>query len=185
MTIDIIWEAEPMNIGLSTKDILQVAENVEQREMEFYMRASKQLKDADLQGLCWKLAAWNLRHKKIWERKRQRMGRHRQEAASESVFSHPGAMAGLTWFGLRASLDKRARMWTSREYLLWETRQRVNDLMTFYEGLKGFVADMDAFRMVDRILKEEHRHFAYIERLLLQNADVNDACQRAQKTASI
>ncbi|MCF7974938.1 MAG: hypothetical protein K9N55_14050, partial [Phycisphaerae bacterium] len=63
-----------MDIGLSSQDILQVAENVEQREIEFYMGASRQLEDQDLKGLCWKLAAWNLRHKKIWERKRRHLG---------------------------------------------------------------------------------------------------------------
>ena len=55
-----------MNIGLTTLDILQVAENVEQREIEFYMGASEQLSDPDLKGLCWRLTAWSLRHKKIW-----------------------------------------------------------------------------------------------------------------------
>ncbi len=55
---------------------------------------------------------------------------------------------------------------------LWEARQRANDLITFYGGLKGFVRDQSALRMVDRILREEVRHFCYIERLLRSVADI-------------
>jgi len=160
-----------MDIEFSSQDILQVAENVEQREIEFYLGASRQLEDQDLKGLCWKLAAWNLRHKKIWERKRKDLGPNLREDTQDHVFSHPGAMAGLTWFGLRASSVKRAKAWTCREYLLWEARQRANDLMTFYAGLKGFVTDLDALKTVDRIIREEVRHFAYIERLLQMAPD--------------
>lgn len=160
-----------MDIVFRTPDILEVAENVEQREIDFYSRASRRLHDQDLKALCWKLASWSLRHKKIWERKRETLGTDGPEAQEEGVFSHPGAMAGLTWFGLRAYSDKRAENWTCRKYLLWEARQRVNDLITFYEGLKGFVRDLNALKMVDRVIKEEVRHFAYIERLLLMASD--------------
>jgi rubrerythrin len=155
-----------MEIGLSAQDILQVAQNVEQREIEFYIKASRQLENEDLKGLCWKLAAWNLRHKKIWERKHKALGPDPYTGTEDSDFSHTGAMAGLTWFGLRASAGPRTKAWTCREYLLWEARQRANDLITFYEGLKGFVADPHALNVVDRILTAEGRHFAYIERLL-------------------
>lgn len=155
-----------MDMRFSAQDILQVAENVEQREMDFYLRASRQLNDSLLKGLCHKLAAWNLRHKKIWERKRAGLGPDMYTDEDSNIFSHPGAMAGLTWFGLRSSSDQRAQNWTCREYLLWEARQRANDLMTFYEGLKGFVRDTQALMMIDRIISEEVRHFSYIERLL-------------------
>ena len=168
-----------MDIVFRTQDILEVAENVEQREIDFYSRASRRLHDQDLKALCWKLASWSLRHKKIWERKRKTLGTERPRGLEDSVFSHPGAMAGLTWFGLRACSDRRAENWTCGEYLLWEARQRVNDLMTFYEGLKGFVTDVDACRMVDRIIKEEVRHFAHIERLLRTVVDPEKQGHRA------
>jgi rubrerythrin len=166
-----------MDIGFSSQDILQVAENVEQREIEFYIRASRQLENPDLKGLCWKLAAWSLRHKKIWERKRKGLGQDPYANTEDNAFSHPGAMAGLTWFGLRASSDKRAKAWTCREYLLWEARQRANDLITFYEGMKGFTQDLNALKMVDRIIKEETRHFGYIERLLRAAPDSKQYAQ--------
>jgi rubrerythrin len=155
-----------MDMRFSTQDTLQVAENVEQREIDFYLRASHGLEDQELKRLCGKLACWSLRHKKIWERKRQGLGPDQYATVEETVFSHPGAMAGLTWFGLRASSDARIKNWTCPNILLWEARQRANDLITFYEGLKGFVRDKQALMMVDRILRQEVRHFSYIERLL-------------------
>ena len=161
-----------MNIRLSTQDILQVAENVEQREIVFYLRASKHLEDQDLKNLCWKLAAWSLGHKKKWESKRKSLGPDMSATTQEDVFSHPGAMAGLTWFGLQASSDTNARAWICREYLLREAKRKVNDLMTFYEGLKGFVTDLNALKMVDHIISEEVRHSEYIGRLLPMAPDL-------------
>lgn len=155
-----------MDMRFSTHDILQVAENVEQREIDFYLRAANRLDDQEFKDLCVRLAAWSLRQKKAWERHREALGPDQHANSEENIFSHPGAMAGLTWFGLRASSDQRAEKWTCREYLLWEARQRANDLLTFYEGLKGFVRDTDAFMMIDSIISKEEQHFEYIERLL-------------------
>lgn len=160
-----------MDTIFNAQDILQIAENVEQREIDFYSRASRQLEDQDLNALCWKLAGWSLQHKKLWEQKRRHLGAQGPEAEEDGIFSHPGAMAGLTWFGLRTGSFKRAESWTCREYLLWEARQRVNDLITFYQGLKGFTEDPDALEMVDGIIDEESEHFAYVERLLRTTSD--------------
>ena len=153
-----------MDVELNARDVLHVAENVEQREIDFYVRASIHLRDPALKALCGRLSRWSFRHRKIWQQMRDKMGP--SVVSGDNVFSHPGAMAGLTWFGLRRSSDRRAQAWTCPETLLWEARQRVNDLITFYRGLKGFAQAGDGWVMLDRIIKQETRHFDYIERLL-------------------
>jgi hypothetical protein len=84
-------------------------------------------------------------------------------------------------FGLRYQFKPAVVLFICQDYLLREVRQRVNDLMAFYEGLKGFVTDLSALNMVDRIIAEEVQHFEYIERLLLMASDLSkDVPQRVR-----
>lgn len=156
-----------MDMRFSTTHILQIAESVEQREIDYYARAAQHIEAEELRDVCRQLAGWSLRHKRAWAQRRQRIAPD-TETSQACLLPDPAAMAGLTWFGLRVVPDKRFKSWTCRETVLWEAMQRAKDLVTFYEGLKGFAGDAEALLMIDRILNEEDRHLQYIQWLMNQ-----------------
>lgn len=157
-----------MEMRFSTAHILQIAESVEQREVDYYVRAAKHLETEELREVCRQLAGWNVRHKMAWSQKRQRFYTE-CESLEACPLPEASAMAGLTWFGIRVVPDKKFKSWTRRETVLWEATQRARDLVTFYEGLKGFAGSTEALMMIDRIISEEGRHLEFIEWLLHQS----------------
>jgi rubrerythrin len=154
-----------MDMRFNTAHVLQIAEGVEQREIDYYVRAADHLEVDELREVCGQLAGWSLRHKMAWAQKRRRFYAN-CESLDQCPLPEASAMAGLTWFGIRVVPEKKFKSWTRRESVLWEAMQRARDLTTFYEGLKGFAGDREAMLMIDRIISEEARHLEFIEWLL-------------------
>jgi rubrerythrin len=144
-------------MAFSTTDILRIAECVEGRVADFYRRMANRASCDSVHDLCLSLAEQNGRHARYWHRTRLGLcSPSRPYAAgkndAEDVFQ-PESMAGLTWLGNPSGEEERFAGRESPERLLRDAQRRIRVLVTFYEGLKGFVMDEAALAMVHRLVR--------------------------------
>ena len=124
-----------MEIRFGINEILKIAEGVEQREIDFYQSAIKLLDDQCLQEVCRRIMSWNILHKGFWEQKRESLLKEGDSRAydlsDKTMLSEPGAMAGLTWYGIHFNVPCVVKNWMSEERILEEALRHVKDLVIF------------------------------------------------------
>jgi len=153
-------------MGLETKfnafEILQIAEKIERKNTEFYVKAAELFDDSERRDICLKLANWPSKHEKIWARMRKRLSDKTGEFGhfdpDNYVLSHPQVMAGLTWFAAKPGSATKLTSHHNKEEILKDAVRRANETIIFYHGLKDFASDPAGQDIIDKLIKEENRY---------------------------
>ena len=151
-------------------DILRIAECVEERIADFYRRTALRVACRSTRDLCLSIAEQNERHARYWYRTRLGLCCPNRPYTTgkndvEAVFQ-PESMVGLTWLGDRSHQGERITGDETPRQLLRDAQRRIRAVVTFYEGLKGFVLDEAALAMAQRLVRMSKQQGLAINRLL-------------------
>jgi rubrerythrin len=159
-----------MDTQFNVFEVLQIAEEIERKAAQFFVRAATRSADVERRNLYYSLAAWRDKHRRAWARIRreysERTGEFGVFDPDDYVLSNPQVMAGLTSFGTNPSPSGRSGGHGSRAQILHDAIQRTEGVIVFYQGLKAFAGDPDSRMMIDNMIAEEGRHVRLLTRSL-------------------
>lgn len=150
-----------MDTQYSDFEILQIAEQVENRGAHFYVSAAEQFPDTTIKNMLYRIAEWKARQQKIWARMRQKFSERTGEFGiydpDNYMQSNPQVLAGLTWMGT----GLKNRRLTGKESLLEvlkDCMQRENAVITFYQGLQDFARDPATLQTINDLVSQENKY---------------------------
>lgn len=150
-----------MDTKFSVFEVLKIAEKVENRAANFYVRAAGLFEDTAIKDLYYRFAEWKAQQQKAWARMRQEFSERTGEFGTYDpdnfVQSNPQVMAGLTWMGE----GHKSRHLTGKESkldVLKDCIHRENAVITFYQGLKDFARDQGTCDTVDKLMAQENKY---------------------------
>jgi rubrerythrin len=157
---------------LSVFDVLQIAIQVEENGVEFYLRAANAFTDPALVGLLKKLARWEKKHIEQFTEMRGRIaeqaGNEHQGQPIKTEIPMPEMMAGLAVFGIHPNPSHALQGNETQERVLGIAVRKEKDAVVFYTGLKDFVSGLDKAQ-IDEIIAEEMEHVCILQRALLSD----------------
>ena len=150
-----------MDTKFSVFDVLQIAEKVENRAANFYVKAAGLFVDEAVKDLYYRFAEWKAKQQKAWAQMRREFSEQTGEFGTYDpdnfVQSNPQVMAGLTWMGA----GQKSRHLTGKESkrdVLKDCINRENAVITFYQGLKDFARDQATYDTVDKLVAQENKY---------------------------
>jgi rubrerythrin len=159
-----------MDTQFNAFEILQIAEEVENKAAQFYRHAAERFADEDRRGLCSSLADWRAEHRDAWRCLRRRCSERTGEFGcfdpNNYVLSNPQTMAGLTGFGTARNGHSRITGAETKEQILQDAIRRSQGIAIFYHGLKDFARGPDSRMMIDNVLSEEDRQIRLLTNTL-------------------
>lgn len=159
-----------MDACFNVFEVLRIAEEVEHKAAEFYLRAAEQFPDRERRTIYYNLASWRAKHQQAWVRIRQeysdRTGEFGVFNPDDYVMSNPQVMAGLTSFGTEAGPLGHLSGHETRAQVVQDAIRRSEGVVIFYGGLKEFACDPASQGMIDNMIAEETRHIRLLNRLL-------------------
>ena len=150
-----------METKFNVFEVLQIAEQIEHKGARFYLKTAELFGDPALREIYYDLANWKAKHEKLWARTKKRISEKTGVFGTfdpdNYVLSNPEVMAGLTSFGSGRPAPSRLTGHETRQQILHDAIRRANEVIIFYEGLKGFAPDPETQDVIDRIVAEEQR----------------------------
>ena len=157
--------------------IWQIAEQLEYDSSKYYLESAELCDIPRLRRMCYELACWKVRHAKQYAKIKVQTNKEMNSPHlgmnNDYLDSHPRAMAGLV--GL---IDRQRRNWKPAKHynekkMLDVALARAKDTAAFYQGFKGFAADANSNKAIDRILNTQ-RHFISLLTRLEKHARKSD-----------
>lgn len=156
-----------METKFNVFEVLEIAEQVEHKGARFYLKAAELFSDSDLRDIYYRLANWKAKHEQIWARMKKRFADKTGEFGTfdpdNYVLSNPEVMAGLTWFGTRHGAPGGLTGKETKDQILRDAVRRANEVIIFYQGLKGFARDPATEDVLDKIVREEALQIKLLE----------------------
>ena len=143
-------------------EVFNIAEAIERDGAEFYRAAASSFSIGDINAFFFKLADWELKHEEVFASMRSRL----EETQPTIKVTDPEkcrAMAALSEFAITSGTPKELTASVTIHNVLQMALKKEKDSVTFYTGLKDFVADKTAVEQIDDIIAEEHRHIELIK----------------------
>ena len=151
-----------METKFSVFEILEIAEQVEERGAQFYAKAADLFDLQAIRDIYYQLAEKKVKQRKIWTQMRKDFSEKTGEFGvfdpDNYVLSNPEVMAGLTWFGTKGGATKRLTGKETQEEILKDAIHRENAVITFYQGLKDFARDPASTETLDNIISAANRY---------------------------
>lgn len=138
-------------------EVFTIAEQIERDGAAFYRKAAEKFTRPDICELFGQLAEWEVEH----ERTFADMRAYCQRVNPSAAVSDPEqckAMAALSTFTIKSAAACSLADSMSLDDVLRITLQKERDSITFYTGLKGFVAEQTAAAKIDDIIGQELQH---------------------------
>jgi rubrerythrin len=155
-----------METKFSVFEILEIAEQVEERGAQFYVKAADLFEPENIRDFYYQLAEKKVKQRKIWTQMRKDFSEKTGEFGvfdpDNYVLSNPEVMAGLTWFGTKGSGTKRLTGQETMEEILKDAIRRENAVITFYQGLKDFARDPSSTETLDEIISTANRYVLHL-----------------------
>ena len=150
-----------MDTKFSVFEILEIAEQVDKRGAQFYVKAADLFPGQPLQSFYCNLAETKVKQQKMWVQMRhdfsEKTGEFGVFDPDNYVLSHPEVMAGLTGVGDRGNSKKHLTGQETQEDVVKDAIHRENAVITFFHGLKDFARDMASIDTVEKIIQVENR----------------------------
>ena len=158
-----------MDTKFSVFEILEIAEQVDKRGAQFYVKTADLFSSQTLQSFYYDLAETKVKQQKMWAKMRKEFSERTGEFGvfdpDNYVLSHPEVMAGLTGVGGRGNSKKHLTGEETEQDVVKDTIHRENAVITFFQGLKDFARDPASIDTVDKIIKIENQQvLALIDR---------------------
>ncbi|MHC4121411.1 MAG: ferritin-like domain-containing protein [Planctomycetota bacterium] len=153
-------------------EILQIAERIERKGVQFYLKTAELFDDPEVRDTCYKLAGWKARHEKLLAQRRKRFSEKTGEFGTfdpdNYVLSNPRVMAGLAVFATEPGSLKGPLRVEDRPQIFKDAIRRAKEAVVFYRGLKDFTRDPACKDTLDAIIKEEVQHIRLLTEELEQ-----------------
>jgi len=150
-----------MDTKFSVFEILEIAEQVDKRGAQFYVKTADLFQDQYLQDFYYSLAETKVKQQKMWAKMRKEFSEKTGEFGvfdpDNYVLSHPKVMAGLTWVGNHGNTRKHLTGKETEEDIVRDTIHRENAVITFFQGLKDFARDPASIDTVEKIIQLENQ----------------------------
>ena len=157
-----------MTFQFNADEIIQMAEQIERNGASFYRKTADFVKDDKVAKLLLDLAVWEEGHERTFANIRaELMDPERQPIAfdpDQETSMYLRAMADGHVFDIRLEpADKLTGSESAKEILRMAIGQE-KDSIVFYTGLKEMISQAAGKKQIDRIIKEEMSHIAYLNR---------------------
>ena len=157
-----------MTFQFNADEIIQMAEQIERNGVRFYRKAAEVVKDEKVAKLLLDLAVWEEGHERTFANIRaDLMDPERQPIAfdpDQETSMYLRAMADGHVFDVRHEpADKLTGSESAKEILRMAIGQE-KDSIVFYTGLKEMISQAAGKQQIDRIIKEEMSHIAFLNR---------------------
>jgi len=150
-------------IGFQLDDVLDQAIQMENNGAEFYELAASSAAKTAPRLLLKGLAAMEREHKAAFMAMKKRLSGGADTQADEDVSSFLAAwLKGEVSESDTKAASEVARSGTFAD-VLGVAVQMEKDSVAFYSGLRRYIADDEAEKVLDRIIKEELRHVADLD----------------------
>lgn len=150
-----------MDTKFSVFEILEIAEQVDKRGAQFYVKTADLFANSGLREFYHDLAETKVKQQKLWAKMRHEFSEKTGEFGvfdpDNYVLSHPEVMAGLTWAGDRGNSRKHLTGKETKEDVVKDAIHRENAVITFFQGLKDFARDPASIDTVDKIIQVENQ----------------------------
>ena len=143
-------------------EVFKIAEEIERDATEFYRIAASKFQIGDINAFFFKLADWELKHEEVFASMRSRL----EETQPTIKVTDPEkcrAMAALSEFAIKSGIPKELTASMTVRNAMQIALEKEKNSVTFYIGLKDFVADRAAIEKIDDIIAEERRHIELIK----------------------
>jgi hypothetical protein len=151
-----------METEFNADQIFQIAGKIQQNGAEFYQKMAKRFCDSGRRRLCSELANWRAERAKALEEERKRFrekyGLPVTYGYGDYIASHPSEMADLAVFSHDQYHSKTLSGQENREEILKDAIGRGEEVIVFFQGLKGFAQDAFAKMTLDKIIEEENNY---------------------------
>ena len=148
-----------METKFNVFEVLQIAEQIEHKGARFYLKTAELFGDPSLREIYYDLANWKAKHEKLWARMKKRIAEKTGVFGTfdpdNYVLSNPEVMAGLTSFGTGRPALGHLTGHENRRQILRDAVRRANEVIIFYQGLKGFAPDPETQNVIDKVIAEE------------------------------
>ena len=138
-------------------EVFTIAEQIERDGGAFYRKAAEKFTRPDIRELFGQLAGWELEHERTFADMRTGFQRD-NPSATVSDPEQCKAMAALSEFTIKSLSPQGLADSMSLNDVLRIAVQKERDSITFYIGLKGFVAEPVAVARIDDIIGQELQH---------------------------
>jgi rubrerythrin len=157
-----------MEPEFDSRDVLDVAAEIERRRVQFYLRMHDRFRRSETQAMCLKLSAWRA------ERREHLVAERKKALGGTTGFSipfprrrkssNPRMMAGLAFFAMQPGFAPKLSVWESPKGILRDAVRRTERSLIFYEGLRGFAQDAAARDTINKLISEEKDDLASLSR---------------------
>jgi rubrerythrin len=151
-------------------EVLEIAEQVDHKGAKFYLKTAERFADPHVRDLYYRLAGWKAKHEKMWAQMRKRFSEKTGEFGTfdpdNYVLSNPQVMAGLAWSGAKHDAIGELTGKETKKQVIMDAIRRSQEVVTFYQGLKGFARDPAGKGVIDRMLRQENRQIRLLQQEL-------------------
>ena len=151
------------------RDIFTIAMKIEENGQAFYAAMAQQHDNLEIRGLFVFLAEEEGRHRKTFERMRDKLSQHPTvENAPTEYFDYLQAFVDSSIFRQELSQEEQAALQAfpaAIEYAIG----READSILYYHEIKGFVPSSEQ-PIIEQIIHEERRHYLKLTALAKQLA---------------
>ncbi|NIP28043.1 MAG: hypothetical protein GWN94_24790 [Phycisphaerae bacterium] len=155
-----------MATEFNADQVFQIAVRIQENGAEFYEEMAKRFRETGRRGLCSELGSWRAERAKTLaeeeKRFREKYGLPVPSGRDDYIMSHPSEMADLAVFSHDQYHSKALTGKESWEEILKDAIGRSEEVIVFFQGLKGFAQDAFTKKNLDKILEEENN---YIKKL--------------------
>lgn len=160
-----------MTIALNAVEVLEIAEQIERNGANFYRKAAELFNDSGIRNVFLELADWEKQHEQIFtEMKKELVSSISQSEKSklDKKELDPKVMACLAVFGTVSDPLHRLKSIETVTDALKTSIEKEKESITFYEGLKEFIAGVEDRNKVEDIINEELHHIKILNQSLKQ-----------------
>ena len=160
-----------MNINFNSDEVFEIAEQVERNGAKFYIDASKKKENKKYSQLLQKLSAMEVEHEKVFASMRKKLTEGRDRSVA---FDPDGQMAlylrawadGKVFNDIKNPIEDLVGENASMEKILKVAIDLEHDSILYYLGIKEMTSDEESKNQLDKIIKEEISHVAYLKKEL-------------------
>jgi rubrerythrin len=138
-------------------EVFKIAEQIERDGAAFYRKAAEMFTRPDICELFGELVEWELEHERTFADMKADFQRDNLSATVVDP-EKCKAMAALSEFTIKSATPRGLAESMSLDDVLRIALQKERNSVTFYTGLKGFIAEPTAAAKIDDIIGQELQH---------------------------